>query len=106
MSIPVGTASPSQTINRVTLHQNVPNPFNPATTISFSLPKDGLAEISIYDAAGRRVRSLASREFESGIHELRWNGKDDAGRAVASGVYHYRLRTEKGTDSRPMTLVR
>jgi flagellar hook assembly protein FlgD len=68
------------------LEQNRPNPFNPQTSIRFYLPAPGTVELSIYDVRGALVRRLARGEFDAGAHALAWNGTDDAGRPVASGV--------------------
>ena len=68
-----------------------PNPFNPKTTLSFSLAEAGGARLSIHDAGGREVRVLCEGTMAAGIHELVWDGRDDAGRALPSGVYFQRL---------------
>jgi hypothetical protein len=73
------------------LEQAYPNPFNPATTISFSIPQDGFATLAVYDVNGRLVRTLVDRSISSGAHAVVWNGTDDTGRAAASGVYIVRL---------------
>ena len=77
----------------VVLHGNVPNPFNPTTTLSFDLPRTAQVDLEIFDVAGRRVRRLLSGEtYPAGRHEVMWRGRDDTGRAVAAGVYVSRLR--------------
>ena len=93
---------------RLGLSQNVPNPFNPSTTIRFSLPSDyaGLVTLSVYDVLGRRVRTLLSGPMEAGTHAVTWLGRDDKGHLTASGVYLYRLVTETGQRQGRMTLVR
>ena len=73
------------------LYGNYPNPFNPKTTIAFALPTDGHVRVRIYDASGRLVRTLVDGTFEAGSHEVPWDGKDDRGTDVASGVYFYRM---------------
>jgi hypothetical protein len=73
------------------LSQNAPNPFNPRTTIRFTLPADGGARLAIYDLAGRLVRTLVAGSLAAGEHEAVWDGCDDAGRAQASGSYLARL---------------
>jgi len=75
------------------LGQNVPNPFNPSTIISFALPKAGKTELQIYDLRGRVVRTLLSKDMPVGHHTVTWRGKDDHGRQVASGVYFYQIRS-------------
>ena len=73
------------------LHGAYPNPFNPSTTIRFSLAEPGPATLRIYDLSGRRVRTLLDEHRAAGHHDLEWNGRDDSGRRLASGVYFYRL---------------
>lgn len=86
-------------IGRPVLYQNRPNPFNPRTTIRFTLPVDGRVSLDVYDAAGRRVAGLMNDELmTSGAHTAEWNGMDDAGHGVASGVYFVRL-TQAGVSA-------
>ncbi len=95
--------------SRPRLAPNVPNPFNPATAVSFVIPAGGArpCELTIFDLAGRRVRVLARGPLAPGLHELRWDGRDDAGRAVASGVYFAHLLVSGfEAQSQKMVLVR
>jgi hypothetical protein len=89
-----------------TLSQNTPNPFNPTTTISFTLPISGNTTLTIYNAAGQKVRTLISGNQTTGIHSVLWDGKDDFGKLVSSGVYIVRLSMGKYSDIRKMMLVR
>ncbi|MBN2172189.1 MAG: hypothetical protein JW819_12790 [Candidatus Krumholzibacteriota bacterium] len=73
------------------LWQNYPNPFNPATTIRFTLAEAGLVRLSVLDPRGRLVRRLVDGPWPPGTHTVVWDGTDDAGRPVASGLYLYRL---------------
>ena len=73
------------------LDQNYPNPFNPSTTIGFTLPADGNVELRIFDLLGREVASLARKVLAPGYHRLLWEGRNDEGMPVGSGVYIYRL---------------
>ncbi|MBN2172335.1 MAG: T9SS type A sorting domain-containing protein [Candidatus Krumholzibacteriota bacterium] len=88
------------------LWQNVPNPFNPATIIDFELPRAGAARLRIFDVAGRLVRTLASGELPAGRHRVRWDGRDGAGKYVASGIYFFRLEAGGHDVTRRMVLVR
>jgi hypothetical protein len=89
------------------LHPNYPNPFNPTTTLAYSLPSAARVELSIYDLAGRLVKILVGGEEQgAGSHSVVWRGKDDAGRAMPSGTYFYRLEAGGYTETRRMTLVR
>lgn len=84
-----------------TLRPNYPNPFNPVTTIPFTISSDQRVRIEIFDVLGRRVTTLLNSDMPSGVHEVRW----DASRA-ASGVYIVRMVTDQGVISRKMTLLR
>lgn len=85
---------------------NVPNPFNPQTTITFSMGRDERAEISVYDLTGRLVNVLADRAYTTGDHSVVWNGKDGAGRAVPSASYIVRLVTGSRVESQKISLIR
>jgi len=93
---------PSQ---RVDLHANVPNPFNAKTEISFDLAAAGLYEMTIFDVAGRRVTGFEG-VGSAGTNTLLWNGRNDSGANVASGVYYYHLKTTAGSATRKMVLVK
>ena len=88
------------------LSQNYPNPFNATTRIAFSLPRKGLASVTIYNTLGRRVRTLASGVFPAGDHELVWDARDDSGVESASGVYFYDLTSGAQRFSRKMVLLK
>ncbi|MCP4143738.1 MAG: choice-of-anchor D domain-containing protein, partial [bacterium] len=89
-----------------TLKQNMPNPFNPSTTIKFALPVSGHVNLDVYDIAGRLVRTLVNEEMEATDHSVVWNGRDNDNRQVASGVYYYRLSADDFNDTRKMMLVK
>jgi len=102
LSTPVEVMLPLPTAR---LYQNHPNPFNPTTTIRYTVPTRSLVELRIYSVAGRLVRTLVSSEVPAGNREVSWDGTNDAGNKVASGIYMYRLRTGKFSQSRKMTLI-
>jgi hypothetical protein len=91
-------------VNR--LDQNYPNPFNPQTTIAFSLRERGIATIRIYNVTGHRVRTLANETFEAGANKRVWDGRNDAGQPVSSGVYFYKLIANDFTQTRRMVLLK
>ncbi len=93
---------------RPTFHlaQNRPNPFNPLTTIFFTVATEGPVRIDIYDLSGRKVRSLVNQSYAPGPHQETWNGADDAGHRLPSGVYIYRYSSGGQTMSRKMMLVK
>jgi predicted GH43/DUF377 family glycosyl hydrolase len=84
----------------------VPNPFNPLTRISFEISRPGPLSLKIYDPAGRLVRVLVDGHLPAGAHFAEWEGRDGAGRAVAAGLYLYRLETTTFAETRRMMLVR
>ncbi|HEX5130965.1 MAG TPA: FlgD immunoglobulin-like domain containing protein [Candidatus Krumholzibacteria bacterium] len=88
------------------LEQNVPNPFNPATTIAYTLAERGAVVVAIYDVSGAVVARLDDGERPPGRHTLAWDGLDASGQRVASGVYFYRLEGAAQTEARKMLLVR
>jgi len=85
---------------------NYPNPFNPSTTIAFEIDKIMSVSIDIYNAKGQLVRTLSEAVYPAGRHTLTWNGNDDSDQSVSSGIYFYRLTTEKGSDTRKMLLLK
>ncbi|MEZ4386747.1 MAG: FlgD immunoglobulin-like domain containing protein [Candidatus Krumholzibacteriia bacterium] len=88
------------------LAQNHPNPFNPITTVAFSLERAGLASLRVFDTRGRLVRTLVHEDLGAGQHEVTWRGDDQQGRPVASGVYFYRLEAGDQRASKRMLLVK
>lgn len=89
-----------------TLLYNSPNPFNPTTTIRFTLEKAMNVTLSIFDAKGRRVVTLIEDVRSAGPHDIRWDGTDAAGSSVSSGVYFYRMIAGKTVQSRRMVLLK
>ena len=89
------------------LHPNVPNPFNPATTIRFDLARDGVVRLQIFDAAGRLVKTLVDGEMTRGFGKVvTWNGYDESGRHAPSGVYFYKLVTVDATATKKMVMLK
>ena len=88
------------------LAQNFPNPFNPSTRIAFGLAAPADVSLRIYDAAGRLVRVLAEDARPAGNYSELWDGRDSGGRAVASGIYFYRLQAGAFAETRKMALLR
>jgi len=89
------------------LSQNHPNPFNPQTTIAFEIPGRQEVSLRVFDLSGRLVRDLIVGELRyPGRHEVVWNGRDDAGRPVASGTYFYRLEAGDFAETKRMVLIK
>ena len=99
---------PASLPQSLTLKQNYPNPFNSNTMIRFALPIHVDVELTIFNLAGQRVATLAQGAREAGTYTVRWDGRDDDGRALASGVYLYRMQTDDGqqVETRKLVLVR
>ena len=85
--------------------RNYPNPFNPSTTIEYSLSRPSSVQINIYNQAGQLIRLLKNEPTQAGEHSILWNGKDDRGDSVVSGVYIYQLKTVEKTFSKKMLLL-
>jgi hypothetical protein len=110
---PTDTGQPGDEIDaprQTSLAQNIPNPFNPVTRIEFDLAQDGQVSLTIYDVAGRLVRTLIdapmTRGRYTGEKATVWDGFDNAGTRVSSGIYFYRLETAGFTDTRKMVVLR
>jgi choice-of-anchor B domain-containing protein len=99
-------SNPGSGTTLVMLRQNIPNPFNPATTISYQLKGSRQVKLTVHDAAGRLVRQLVDRRQDAGDYAATWDGRDVRGFEAPSGVYFYRLDAEDFTDSRKMLLVK
>jgi hypothetical protein len=88
------------------LGQNFPNPFNPVTAIAYTLGRPGEATIIVYNICGERVTELVSGHHDAGSYTATWNGIDDEGRLVASGIYFYELVTDDGAEVRKMVFLK
>jgi len=88
------------------LSGNYPNPFNPETTIRYSLHKESRVTISIYSIKGQLVRKLVDGKYSAGSHKVVWNGKDELGRSTGSGVYFYRMSTGDYSAVKKMLLLK
>ena len=88
------------------LKDNFPNPFNPRTTISFDLPEDIVVSLKIFDLSGRKIRTLVNEPKSAGTHQVVWNGQDDHGNSVASGLYVYRIQAGDFVQSRKMLFMK
>jgi PKD repeat protein len=106
VSVPVANDDPSVTPFVTKLYPNYPNPFNPETTIQYSLEAPGWVDISIYNIGGQLIRELKRGNENSGRHSLIWNGRDNDDNAVATGLYYVRMRTNNNTSIIKMTLMK
>jgi hypothetical protein len=88
------------------LFRNYPNPFNPSTVIRFDLPRAVNAKLVIYDILGQRIRTLVNEKLEAGQKQATWDGTNDAGERVSSGIYIYRLKAGNYVKSLKLILLR
>ncbi len=88
------------------LSQNYPNPFNTETVITFALPHASRVRIEIFNILGQRVRDLVDEQVSSGYKKVVWDGKDNRGKFVTSGIYFYRITTDEFVDVRKMALLK
>ena len=102
-----GEEDPSALPRDFSLEQNYPNPFNAETVIRFEMREKQEVELAIYNLAGQKLVQLVAGSREAGVHTVRWDGRDERGRELASGVYVYRLLAGKELmETRKMALVR
>jgi hypothetical protein len=97
--------SPNVPVN-YSLSQNYPNPFNPTTKIQFGLPVTENVQLRIYDVLGREVRSLLNERYDAGMYSVQWDGKNNFGRQVSSGMYIYHIRAGKFVQTKKMLLMK
>jgi hypothetical protein len=96
----------SQRPTHFALRQNYPNPFNPTTVIQYALPKASFVKIEVYNVLGQRVRTLLEEPQELGYRTIQWDGKDDSGIEVSSGVYFYKIEAGNFVECRKMMLLK
>jgi flagellar hook assembly protein FlgD len=89
-----------------TLSQNYPNPFNLSTSISFSMPASSEVNLTIYNIMGQKVKTLAKGWFEAGSHTVTWDGTNESGSVVASGIYFYKLNAGENLVVKKMSLLK
>jgi len=89
---PVSVVNDTESLPRTfALHQNYPNPFNPETRIRYALPTASYVKLTVYNTLGQKVQTLVNEKQNAGYYDVQWNGKNNAGVQVSSGVYVYRL---------------
>ena len=99
-------AEPRVVPSRYALYDNRPNPFNPVTTIAYDLPRDGRVRLTIYDVRGAPVKDLVNAPEPAGRHSTTWDGRNQRGEPVASGVYFYRLTVGDFVQTKKMVLLK
>ena len=97
---------PENTPRSFSLKQNYPNPFNPETVIEYNLPKGCRVEIDVYNILGQKVRTLLEEHQNAGRHRVLWDGRDEKGKEVSSGIYLYRIKASEFSQTKKMVLLR
>ena len=97
--------NPALFTRRVELDQNVPNPFDRSTKIRYGLKEAGPVQLEIFDASGRRVRTLVDATQPAGAFDVSWDGRDDAGREVSPGVYFYRVQSDRDALTKKLIII-
>ncbi len=105
-SLPTGVAETDEIPGSFLLSQNHPNPFNPETTIRYHLPKTIQVKLSVFNASGQRISTLVNEIQPADNYAIQWDGRDEEGRNLASGIYLYRLETEDFVQTKKMLLLR
>jgi hypothetical protein len=106
-TVTVSNLDPSDNLpNKFALQQNYPNPFNPTTAISFQIPEASQVSLKIFNILGQEVRTLVNDIYAAGQWSVNWDGKDNFGNAVPSGMYLYQLESEAYTEMKKMILTK
>ncbi|MCK4652932.1 MAG: T9SS type A sorting domain-containing protein, partial [Candidatus Cloacimonetes bacterium] len=94
-------------VTKVDLYQNYPNPFNPETTIKFTTKNtEKNTKLTIYNIKGQKVKTLLNEKLDAGTHQVVWNGKDENGKSVTSGIYFYKLKAGNYISTKKMILLK
>ncbi len=97
----------AQVPGKFTLHHNYPNPFNPETIIRFELPEDSEIKLDVFNTVGQKIRTLVDERRAPGVYQVTWDGTDERGIRVSSGIYFYRLKTaDKQTFTKSMLMLK
>lgn len=104
--VSVHNLSQDHTPQSYRLFDNYPNPFNAQTVIRFQLPKAGLVKLSVYNLLGQEIRTLTNNHYQAGDYQLSWNGKNNLGNSVPSGIYFYRWETNRLVATKKMSLLK
>ena len=91
---------------RFVLHQNLPNPFNPVTSLRYDLQQDGLVNITIYDIMGKIVKTLVNSSQTAGYKSIQWNATNDRNEPVSAGLYLYTIQVEEFRQTKKMVLLK
>ena len=105
--LPIETdATDEEILTVANLSQNFPNPFNPTTTIKYQVKEASDIAIEVYNVRGQKIKTLVNDNLPAGEYEVKWNGNDDNGSSVASGIYFYKLRSGNDSQTKKMVLMK
>jgi len=106
--IPVSVENPQNIPAVIDIRENFPNPFNPSTTLQYAIPEGTSfhVKLNVYDVRGALVRTLVNQIINPGIHSVLWDGTDQTGNKVSSGVYLYRIQAGRFSKTNKMLLIR
>ncbi|MCK4361501.1 MAG: T9SS type A sorting domain-containing protein, partial [Bacteroidales bacterium] len=105
-NFPVSIQENNNLFKNIQLSQNYPNPFSTLTNIEFSIFKESKVEINVYNINGQLVIQLLNKNLPAGQHRISWDGTNETGQQLKSGIYFYRLKTDEGVFRKKMVLVR
>lgn len=105
-SFKTGVATSPNAPTDFQLQQSYPNPFNPRTTIEYSLLKRGIVSLKIFDVLGKEVISLINEMQERGVHHVQWDGRNSEGQSMASGIYYYQLQMNGTAETRKLVYLK
>ncbi|HEX9974372.1 MAG TPA: T9SS type A sorting domain-containing protein [bacterium] len=88
------------------MYDNYPNPFNPETVIEYELPNAGSVRLEVYNMLGQKIRTLVNQNQVAGVHHVAWDGKNEFGEQMASGIYLYRMEMNEFKATKRMLLIR
>ena len=91
--------------DRLVLHSNLPNPFNPSTTLRYDLPQSGMVSITIYNVKGELVKTLLNSYQNAGFKSVQWNATNDRNKPVSAGLYIYIIQAKETTQSKKMIFL-
>ncbi len=103
---PTSTDDPTIPVTTPVLNNAYPNPFNPETSISYSLPKSSTVTIEVYNAKGQLIRTLVNETRAAGNHNIVWNGTDNNNHPVSSGIYFYKMRSDSYVSTKKMVMMK
>ncbi len=106
VSTALGREVTSSLPNGFLLYNNYPNPFNPETTIAYELPISGFVRLDVYNMLGQKIKTLVDQNEVAGVHRIVWNGKNEFGKKMASGIYLYQMQTTNYKATKRMLLLR